>query len=79
MADDQPPLRARPWKRPPDAGRSSAPYSSYRFIFRLLGIPVLAVCGLFLYNGIHDRFFLPACDSSTAKRSLADVLKQLKL
>jgi hypothetical protein len=79
MANDEPPLRARPWKRPPETGKASAPYSSYRFVFRLLGIPVLAVCGLFLYNGVRDRLYLPACDSSTAKKSLADVLKQLKL
>jgi hypothetical protein len=79
MADDEPPLRARPWKPPPDAGKASAPYKSYRFIFRLLGIPVLAVCGVLLYKGVRDRLYLPECDSSQAKTSLAEVLKQLKL
>jgi hypothetical protein len=79
MADDESPLRARPWKPPPDAGKASAPYKSYRFIFRLLGIPVLAVCGVLLYKGVRDRLYLPECDSSQAKTSLAEVLKQLKL
>jgi len=80
MADDQQPsLRARPWKRPPDAGRASAPYKSYRFVFRLLGIPVIAVAGVLVYNGIRERLYLPECDSERAKKSIADVLKQLNL
>jgi len=79
MADDKPSLRARPWKRPPDSGKASAPRRSYRFIFRLLGIPVLAVAGVLIYNGIRDRLFLPECDSERAKKSIADVLKQLNL
>ena len=80
MADDNPPsLRARPWKRPPESGKASTPYSSYRFVFRLLGIPLLAVLGLVLYNGVRDRLYLPECDSDRAKKSLAEVLKQLKL
>jgi hypothetical protein len=74
-----PPLRARPWKHPPDAGKASAPYGSYRFIFRLLGIPVLAVAGVLIYNGIRERLFLPECDSERAKKWIADVLKQLRL
>jgi hypothetical protein len=32
-----------------------------------------------IYYGLRDRFFLPARDSDRAKRTLADVLKQLKL
>src|ERR1700739_128417 len=80
MADDQPPsLRARPWHRPPDSGKASAPYKSYRFVFRLLGIPVIAVAGVQVYNGIRERLYLPECDSERAKHSIADVLKQLKL
>lgn len=83
MTDDEPPLRARPWKPPPDAGKASAPHKPYRFIFLLLGVPALAVCGLVLYNGIRERFYqlesLPECDSDRAKKSLAEVLKQLKL
>ena len=79
MADDKPSLRARPWKRPPDSGKASAPRQSYRFVFRLLGIPVLAVAGVLVYNGIRERLYLPECDSERAKKSIADVLRQLKL
>ena len=80
MADDNSPtLRARPWKRPPDAGRASAPFKSYRFMFRLLVLPVIAVAGVFIYNGVRDRIVLPECDSDRAKKSLAEVLSQLKL
>jgi hypothetical protein len=79
MADDEPSLRARPWKRPPDSGKASAPRRPYRFILRLLGIPVVALFGVFIYRGIHDRLYLPDCDSERAKKSIADVLKQLKL
>lgn len=48
-------------------------------MFRLIGIPVLAVAGVLLYRGLHDRFVLPECDSSRAKNTLADVLKQLEI
>ncbi len=34
---------------------------------------------MFLYQGLRAHFFLPACDSSSAKHTLADVLKQYKL
>jgi hypothetical protein len=80
MADDNPPpLRARRWTRPPSIGTTSSPQKSYRFVFRLLGIPILAVAGVFIYSGLRDRLFLPECDSERAKQSLAEVLKQLKL
>jgi hypothetical protein len=79
MADDRPSLRSRPWKRPPETGKASAPHSPYRFVIRLLAIPALAVCGVFLYRGIHDRVVLPDCDSDRAKKSIAEVLQQLKL
>ena len=46
--------------------------------FRLIGIPVLAVAGVLIYRGLHDRFVLPECDSGRAKDTLADILKQLK-
>ena len=46
---------------------------------RLIGIPVLAVAGVLIYRGLHDRFFLPECDSERAKSTLADVLKELKI
>ena len=78
--DDQPSLRARRWTPPPSSpGGRPTPHKPYRFILRLLVIPILAVCGVFIYRGIHDRIVLPDCDSGTAKKSLADVLKQLKL
>jgi hypothetical protein len=76
---DPPPLRARRWTPPPAAAGRSAPYKSYRFIFRLLGIPILAICGVLLYTGIRDHLVLPDCDSNRAKNSLAEVLAQMKL
>jgi len=79
MADDTPPpLRARRWTPPPSAGGRSPPRKSYRFVLRLLGIPILAVAGVFIYSGIRDRLVLPDCDSDRAKKSLADVLQQFK-
>ena len=78
MADDNPPpLRARRWTPPPSIGRSSSPRKSYRFVLRLLGIPIVAVAGVFIYSGIRDRLVLPECDSDRAKKSLAEVLKEL--
>ena len=47
-------------------------------MFRLLGIPILAVAGVFIYSGIRDRLVLPECDSDRAKKSLAEVLKEFK-
>ena len=76
-SDDPPPLRARRWTPPPSAGRSSSPRRSYRFVLRLLGIPILAVAGVFIYSGIRDRLALPECDSDRARKSLAEVLKEL--
>ena len=76
-SDDPPPLRARRWTPPPSIGRSSSPRKSYRFVLRLLGIPILAVAGVFIYSGIRDRLALPECDSDRAKKSLAEVLKEL--
>jgi len=46
---------------------------------RLIAIPLIGVVAALLYYGLQDRFFLPACDSDRAKRTLADILKQLKL
>ena len=78
MADDNPPpLRARRWTPPPSGAGRSPPRKSYRFVFRLLGIPILAVAGVFIYSGIRDRLVLPECDSDRAKKSLAEVLKEL--
>jgi hypothetical protein len=78
MADDTPPpLRARRWTPPPGIDRRSSPRKSYRFVLRLLGIPIVAVAGVFIYSGIRDRLVLPECDSDRAKKSLAEVLKEL--
>jgi hypothetical protein len=78
MVDDTPPpLRARRWTPPPSIGRSSSPRKSYRFVLRLLGIPIVAVAGVFIYSGIRDRLALPECNSDRAKKSLAEVLKEL--
>lgn len=68
------PVRARRWSSP-----QRAPHRPYRTIVRLLGIPVLAVAAVILYRGLRDRLVLPECDSDTAKKTLAQVLKQLKL
>jgi hypothetical protein len=70
------PIRARRWKQPPSSPSRRRPYS---FALRLIGIPAVAVAGVFLYQGLRSHFFLPACDSDTAKHTLADVLKQYKL
>ena len=78
MADDNPPpLRARRWTPPPSVAGRSSPRKSYRVVLRLLGIPILAVAGVFIYSGIRDRLALPECDSDRAKKSLAEVLKEL--
>lgn len=82
MPDDSSPntpptIRARRWSRP----QSSTPrrLGSRSFGLRLIGIPIVAVIGVFLYTGIRDRLALPECDSDRAKHTLADVLKQLQI
>jgi hypothetical protein len=75
---NSPPLRARRWTPPPSVAGRSSPRKSYRLVFRLLGIPILAVAGVFIYSGIRDRLVLPECDSDRAKKSLAEVLQQFK-
>ena len=67
------PIRARRWSAP-----GSSPSRFRRLAFRLIGIPVLAVAGVLIYRGLHNRFVLPECDSARAKDTLADILKQLK-
>jgi hypothetical protein len=74
-------------KPKPRASQGSARWSaarlsagtSNRLLFRLIGIPAVAVAGVLLYRGLQERFVLPECDSSRAKQTLADVLKQLKV
>lgn len=68
------PIRARRW-----SPASRKPHSPYRTIVRLLGIPVLAVAAVILYRGLRERLVLPDCDSDTAKQTLSQVLKELKL
>src|ERR1700693_401291 len=77
-SDDPPPLRARRCAPPPSIAGRSSPRKSYRFVLRLLGIPILAVAGVFIYSGIRDRIVLPQCDSDRARKSLAEVLQHLK-
>jgi hypothetical protein len=76
--DNPPPLRARRWTPPPGTGKRSSPFRSNRFMLRLIGIPAVLVAGVFIYSGLRDRFVLPECDSDRAKKTLGEVLKQLK-
>jgi hypothetical protein len=69
------PPRARRWSPPP----SSSTNRTYRLLVRLLGIPILVVAGVIFYRGLQARLTLPECDSSAAKQTLAQVLKELKL
>ena len=69
------PIRARRWSVP----RSSPPQRPYRLALRLIGIPAAAVAGVLIYRGLHDHFVLPECDSARAKKTLSDVLTELKL
>jgi len=82
MANEGPPsLRARRWTPPPSTGTTtrSAPFRSNRFMLRLIGIPVLALIGVFIYSGMRDRLVLPECNSDRAKKTLAEILGPLKL
>ena len=65
------PQELPPQELPPRAPRRAAA--------RLIAIPLIGVVAGLLYYGLHDRFFLPACDSDRAKRTLSDILGQLKL
>lgn len=68
------PRRVSRWTPPP-----STRNTPYRFVFRLVGVPLIAVAAVLLYRGLQGRLVLPECDSDTAKQTLSDVLKQLKL
>jgi len=50
-----------------------------RLAIRFVGVAVVVVAAALLYSGLRDRFVLPQCDSERAKRTLADVLKELRL
>jgi hypothetical protein len=80
MPPDPPPQNSSPaaerrsgTAQPPPRARSS------RVALRVGAVVVIAAAALLLYRGLHDRFFLPECDSDRARRTLADVLKQLRL
>ena len=68
------PRRVSRWTPPPTARNNP-----YRLVFRLVGIPLIAVAAVLLYRGFNSRFFLPECDSSTAIQTLKPVLKELNL
>ena len=68
------PRRVSRWTPPP-----SFRNNPYRLVFRLVGIPLIAVAAVLLYRGLQARFVLPQCDSDTAKQTLSEVLKELKL
>ncbi len=68
----------------PASGRSGGPpqtprVSRPRLAARLIAIPLIGIIAALLYYGLHDRFFLPECDSNRAKRTLSDILRELKL
>jgi hypothetical protein len=67
------PPRVTRWSRAP------SPPPSNRWLFRLIAIPALAIAGVLVYRGVRDYFFLPECDSSRARNTLAELFKQLKL
>jgi len=68
------PIRASRWSLP-----RSAPATSNRLLFRLIGIPAVAFAGVLIWRGLQERLTLPECDSSRAKSTLSDVLNQLKV
>jgi len=76
---EKPPLRARRWAPPSGPNQRPSAYRPYRLAVRLVAIPALAVAGVFIYNGLRERFVLPECDSGNAKQTLGEILKQLKL
>jgi hypothetical protein len=77
--DNPPPIRASRWKPPPGPAGSPGRASGPRTAFRILGLPILIVAGVFLYYGLQDYLALPKCDSERAKKTLGEVLKQLNL
>jgi hypothetical protein len=68
------PIRASRWKPLP-----STPATSNRALFRLIGIPALAVAGVLIYRGVQERFTLPDCDSARAKSTLTNVLNEMRV
>jgi len=79
MADEKP-SADRPAASRPRRWRAStgSPVRPYRLAFRLIGIPIIAVAGVFIYREVQNYFVLPGCDSDRAKQTLSEVLRQLK-
>jgi hypothetical protein len=69
------PRRVSRWTPPPS--RRDNPY---RLLFRRIGlIPIIVIAAVLLYRALYARLVLPECDSETAKQTLRQVLKELKL
>jgi hypothetical protein len=54
-------------------------YSRRRWAFRIAGLAIAAAATWFIYRGVRAHFVLPECDSQTAKQTLAQVLKEMRL
>ncbi|HEX8828557.1 MAG TPA: hypothetical protein VF778_10615 [Xanthobacteraceae bacterium] len=64
----------------PGQDRRAAPRAGLaRLVVRIIGVAIVVVAAALLYSGLRDRFVLPQCDSDRAKRTLADVLKEMRL
>ena len=48
-------------------------------MMRLIGIPALAIAGVLIYRGVQERLTLPGCDSSRARNTVSEVLKEFKV
>jgi hypothetical protein len=80
MPQDPPPQNSSPAVERRSGTTQPAPRPrSSRAALRVGAVVVIAAAAVLLYRGLHDRFFLPECDSDRARRTLADVLKQLRL
>ena len=78
-SENPPPKRARPSAFAAPSTTRTSPYRPYRLLVRVIGIPAVAVVGVFIYSGLRDRLALPECDSARAKQTLTDIFKELKL
>jgi hypothetical protein len=76
--DNGSPKRSR-FSALPSRATGSPPNRPYRLALRLIGIPIVAVVGVFIYSGLRDRLVLPECDSARARQTLSEVLKQLNI
>jgi hypothetical protein len=64
---------------PPHDRRAAPRAPLTRLVVRIVGVAVVVAAAALLYSGLRHRFVLPQCDSDRAKRTLADVLKELRL